>query len=180
MKPIELTILNDGSFVLQGKGSELLILAEHTHELRSRKVPKEFAAYFMSEALVNRPARKMFESWLRKDSELWRKIFKAVHEELSEDQATQAEQRWKAIEEQVEEAEKEEELVKPTKKAEVKAPVKEPTTSTKKETKKKPEAKAKPVKKTAKKTEKKPAKAKPAKKAEPKKTEKKAVKKKKA
>ena len=34
----------------------------------------------MQEALVNRPARKLFEAWLRKDRSLWKRLFKAVKE----------------------------------------------------------------------------------------------------
>jgi hypothetical protein len=74
---VELHPIHD-ALVLRKSGSELLILASHVSALKSRKTAKDFADYFMGEALVNRPARKLFENWLRKEGDLWRRIFQTV------------------------------------------------------------------------------------------------------
>lgn len=79
MQPVEIMPIQD-SLVLRARGSELLILAQHVTELKQRKSPRDFSMYFTSEALVNRPARKLFEAWLRKDGSLWHRLFKMVHE----------------------------------------------------------------------------------------------------
>jgi len=71
-----------GAVLLRARGSELIILPNHVHELQNAKEPKAFAQYFLSEALVNRPARKLFDSWLRKDSELWKRIFHLIHKDM--------------------------------------------------------------------------------------------------
>lgn len=71
-----------GAVLLRARGSELIILPNHVHALQNAKEPKEFAKYFLNEALVNRPARKLFDSWLRKDTELWKRIFHMVHKDM--------------------------------------------------------------------------------------------------
>jgi len=48
--------------------------------LQEIKEPKAFSQYFMRQALVNRPARKLFEAWLRKDQSVWPRLFKVIHE----------------------------------------------------------------------------------------------------
>jgi hypothetical protein len=70
------------SLILRARGSELLILPHHAKKLNALKVPKDFCAYFMNEALVNRPARKLFEAWLRKDVSLWKRIFAKIQTEM--------------------------------------------------------------------------------------------------
>lgn len=67
--------------VLRAEPSELYVLAEHVTELRKLKETSAFAAYFRNTALVNRPARKLFDAWLRKDRELWTRIYRAVHDD---------------------------------------------------------------------------------------------------
>ena len=79
MHPVEIMPIQD-SLVLRARGSELLILSQHITELKQRKSPRDFSMYFTAEALVNRPARKLFESWLRKDGTLWQRLFKSIHE----------------------------------------------------------------------------------------------------
>lgn len=74
---VEIHPIHD-AVVLRKSGSELLILASHVTELKKRKTAKEFSEYFMSEALINRPARKLFENWLRKEGDLWRRIYHSV------------------------------------------------------------------------------------------------------
>lgn len=87
MAPVEIHPFHD-SLVLRAKGSELLILPHHVRALKERTVPKDFSGYFMSDALINRPARKLFEAWLRKDAGLWGRIYRAVQGmELSAEEA---------------------------------------------------------------------------------------------
>ena len=69
MNPVEL-IPVQGSLILRARGSELLILPQYILALQANKTPKDFAKVFMEEALINRPARKLFEAWLRKDKTL--------------------------------------------------------------------------------------------------------------
>ncbi len=71
------------TLVLRARGSELLIMAPHVKELKERKTPQEFSNYFMTKALINRPARKLFEAWLRKDRSLWPRIYKTIQEEMT-------------------------------------------------------------------------------------------------
>jgi len=75
--PVEIHPIQD-AIVLRARGSELLILADHVTELKKLKSAGDFSRYFLHEALVNRPARKLFEAWLRKDGSLWARIYKTV------------------------------------------------------------------------------------------------------
>ena len=68
------------NLVLRAAPSELCVLAEHVEELRKLKETSEFAAYFRDKALVNRPARKLFDAWLRKERGLWQRIYNTVHD----------------------------------------------------------------------------------------------------
>ena len=77
MLDVELMPIQD-SLVLRARGSELLILPAHITELKKLTQPKEFARYFLDESLINRPARKLFLAWLRKDQGLWRRIFDTI------------------------------------------------------------------------------------------------------
>ncbi len=77
MIPVEILPIQE-NIILRGGGSELLILAAHVRKLQDLKNPRDFSQYFRGEALVNRPARKLFEAWLRKDQSLWPRIYKSV------------------------------------------------------------------------------------------------------
>lgn len=68
-----------GALILRSKGSELLILPQYVEHLQTLKEAKPFTEYFRSEALVNRPARKLFLAWERKDPSLWNRIYQTVH-----------------------------------------------------------------------------------------------------
>ena len=72
-------IFHEGHLILRAGPAELLIIAEHVAELRKLTATHEFAAYFRDQALVNRPARKLFDAWLRKEQGLWQHIYQAVH-----------------------------------------------------------------------------------------------------
>ena len=77
MLPVEIYPIQD-AIVLRARGSELLILADHVAALKKLKSAGDFSKYFLNEALVNRPASKLFEAWLRKDGSLWARIYKSV------------------------------------------------------------------------------------------------------
>ena len=77
MSPVQL-ILHDGALFLRARNSELVILTEHVSELQKIDKVDDFHTYFLSEALLNRPARKLFQAWLRKDLTLWDRIFTEV------------------------------------------------------------------------------------------------------
>ncbi len=66
------------NLILRGSSSELLILSSYVQELKKRLEPQGFSEFFMTEALVNRSARKLFESWVKKDTSLWPRLFKTV------------------------------------------------------------------------------------------------------
>ena len=81
MLPVEILPVQE-SIVLRARGSELLILPHHVHKLKDLAKPRDFSQYFRGEALVNRPARKLFEAWLRKDHTLWPRLYQVVHKEM--------------------------------------------------------------------------------------------------
>ena len=76
---------NQGLVVLQARSSEILIIPQHVSELQKTNDLNSFREYFMSEALVNRPARKLFQAWLKKDSSLWNRLFACVHDNKEND-----------------------------------------------------------------------------------------------
>lgn len=76
-------ILHDqGAIFMRAKRSELLILPVHVKALKELEEPAKFSEYFVQKALVNRPARKLFQAWLRKETDLWPRLFKIVHNEV--------------------------------------------------------------------------------------------------
>lgn len=78
MQQVEMIVLNGGALILRSRVSELLILPQHIAQLKTNTDPKAFSKYFMDSALVNRPARKLFESWLRKDQAIWARLYKTI------------------------------------------------------------------------------------------------------
>lgn len=91
--PVEIVPVQE-TLVLRARGSELLILPHHIRHLKGCEKPKDFSEYFRAEALVNRPARKLFEAWLRKDDTLWKRIYLCVHKEMEiKDEADAAEEK---------------------------------------------------------------------------------------
>lgn len=90
MLAVEIIPIQD-TLVLRARGSELLILAHHVMKLKDMAKPRDFSQYFRAEALVNRPARKLFEAWLRKDQTLWRRLYDKIHKEMQlSEEATEA------------------------------------------------------------------------------------------
>lgn len=81
MLPVEILPVQE-TIVLRARGSELLILPHHVQKLKGFTKPRDFSQYFRAEALVNRPARKLFEAWLRKDHTLWPRLYQTVHKEM--------------------------------------------------------------------------------------------------
>jgi hypothetical protein len=72
-------LFHEDALILRAKLSELLILPIFLQTLKTLTKPEEFSQYFMQNALVNRPARKLFAAWLRQDSTLWPRLYKAIH-----------------------------------------------------------------------------------------------------
>lgn len=77
-----------GAVMMRAKGAELLILPQHISHLQTLKDPKQFVDYFKSEALVNRPARKLFIAWERKDPTLWKNLYSIIHENAEKKEAS--------------------------------------------------------------------------------------------
>jgi hypothetical protein len=86
VNPVEVVPAPGGTLILRARGSELLILPNHIVELQKLNGGKDFTTYFMKDALINRPARKLFEAWLRKDGSLWKRVYNTVHKEIEVDQ----------------------------------------------------------------------------------------------
>lgn len=72
----------EGTVILRAKGAELFILPDYVTHLQTLKVPQEFIDYFRNKALVNRPARKLFEAWAKKDPTLWNRVYATVHKKV--------------------------------------------------------------------------------------------------
>jgi len=70
----------EDAVVLKDRSSELLILPDHVVFLKSFSKSKDFAKYFLDQALMNRSARKLYEAWLRRDSNLWRKLYETIRD----------------------------------------------------------------------------------------------------
>lgn len=69
----------DQNNLIMSRGqSQLLIKAEDIMALRSLKEVTEFKTYFETKALVNREARRVFQAWERKDTELLPKLHKEI------------------------------------------------------------------------------------------------------
>ncbi len=68
-----------GAVILRERHAELLILPRYIETLQTLKQAQAFGDYFTKEALVNRPARKLFLAWVRKDPTLWNRLYSTVH-----------------------------------------------------------------------------------------------------
>lgn len=93
MLPVEIVPVDGTTIVLRARGSELLILPHHIGQLKSCKNPKDFTGYFLTNALLNRPARKLFEAWLRKDKSLWQRIYRTVQTDMDTTKIKEFEER---------------------------------------------------------------------------------------
>lgn len=69
---------NQNNLVLRRGDSVLLIESDKVNELRTRKEAPSFEEYFRTTALVNREARRVFQAWERKDSQLLHKLYQEV------------------------------------------------------------------------------------------------------
>lgn len=68
----------NNNMVLKRGASTLVIIPDHVMELRVQDSKEKFDEYFRKTALQNREARRLFEAWERKDSELLDKIHQEV------------------------------------------------------------------------------------------------------
>lgn len=66
---------NRNNLILRRGASSLVIDAEKVQSLRTQDTKEAFNEFFRTKALQNREARRVFESWERKDSELLSKIY---------------------------------------------------------------------------------------------------------
>ena len=164
MADIQIVPIED-AVVLKDRSSELLILPDHVIFLKSFSKSKDFAKYFLDQALMNRSARKLYEAWLRRDSNLWRKLYETIRDMEIKD-----------FDKRLKELKSEDSKPKPAKKEE---PKKEPAKKAKKVAKK-TETEKTTKKTTTKKTTKKVAKKATTKKTTAKKATKKVAKKTKA
>lgn len=89
MQPVELYYHQDLA-VLRARGAEILILPHHVQALQKLTQPKEFSDYFVGTALVNRPARKLFQAWLRKDPTLWNRLFRLIQDNAQKPSAEES------------------------------------------------------------------------------------------
>lgn len=69
----------NNSLILQRGLTVIQILPEDATQLRTMKGSSEFTEYFRSTALKNREARRVFQSWERKDAQLLQKL----HQEMT-------------------------------------------------------------------------------------------------
>lgn len=63
--------------------AELYILPKHVEALKKTQTPEEFKEYFCKQALINRPARKLFDAWMRKDVKFWDRFIPAVRKQFT-------------------------------------------------------------------------------------------------
>ncbi|BBH52802.1 hypothetical protein [Fluviispira sanaruensis] len=69
---------NRNNLILTRGASQIVIAAEKVQNLRTQDTETGFIEYFRSTALENREARRVFQSWERKDKELLNKIYKEM------------------------------------------------------------------------------------------------------
>ncbi len=70
---------NQNNLVIRRGDSVLLIESDKVTQLRTLKEAAEFEDFFRNQALVNREARRVFQSWERKDRELLSKLQTEMH-----------------------------------------------------------------------------------------------------
>jgi len=71
--------LAEGVLLLQARNAELVIMNEHVVALKKIGDIKDFNRYFLEKALLNRSARKLFQSLTRRNNELRAKIYQKIH-----------------------------------------------------------------------------------------------------
>jgi hypothetical protein len=67
---------------LRSNNAELYILPKYVSALKDLQDPAVFKTYFREQALVNRPARKLFDAWLRKDARFWDRFIPMVKKQF--------------------------------------------------------------------------------------------------
>ena len=67
------------NMILRRGASVLMIEAANIQVLRTLKEKNEFNEFFRSKALVNREARRVFEAWERKDTDLLDKLYSEMN-----------------------------------------------------------------------------------------------------
>jgi hypothetical protein len=69
---------NQNNMILRRGTSSLVINAEHVQELRTTDSEDAFKTFFLTKALQNREARRVFQSWERKDTKLLDKLYQEM------------------------------------------------------------------------------------------------------
>lgn len=69
---------NRNNLILRRGASQILINAENVQSLRVQENEEAFHQFFRTTALQNREARRVFQSWERKDTSLLTKIYKEM------------------------------------------------------------------------------------------------------
>ena len=67
------------NLVLRRGQSSLVITPEHVQTLRTQESREGFNEFWRSTALQNREARRVFQAWERKDTQLLDKIFQEMN-----------------------------------------------------------------------------------------------------
>jgi len=71
-------VWNQNNLILRRGTSTLVISAQNVQELRLQDSEELFNSYFRTKALENREARRVFESWEKKDVPLLSKIYREM------------------------------------------------------------------------------------------------------
>lgn len=66
---------NRNNLILKRGASTLVINPEHVVTLRTQDSQEAFNNFFLTTALQNREARRVFQAWERKDAQLLAKIY---------------------------------------------------------------------------------------------------------
>lgn len=69
---------NQNNLILRRGASSLIINAENVQELRTAGSEDAFKSFFMTKALQNREARRVFQAWERKDASLLDKLYQEM------------------------------------------------------------------------------------------------------
>lgn len=72
---------NQNNLILRRGASSLVINPENVQSLRTQENEDGFKTFFLEKALQNREARRVFQSWQRKDKDLLQKIYKEMTSE---------------------------------------------------------------------------------------------------
>jgi len=70
---------HQNNLVLRRGASSLVINAQNVQELRTAESQDAFNNLFLTKALQNREARRVFQAWERKDTDLLNKLYQEMN-----------------------------------------------------------------------------------------------------